>query len=200
VAFSKIKRVPSQAATSPRISQVRAGYAFAVKAHGTQKYGTQPYSLHLRDVMRALQDLGFADEQRLTIAALHDVLEDTNVPKADLARQFGPTIANAVDELSRKKVVATEDYIGEMGELAFAVKLADRLANLRHNGRPMDRADLDHQTAKTFPKYQREQALLEAHARTFGPEFADAIQRIRTELNDAGTRLSLCTARSTFNR
>jgi (p)ppGpp synthase/HD superfamily hydrolase len=169
--------------------QVKAGYAFAVRAHGSQKYGTAPYSLHLRDVMEALKDLGFADDERLTIAALHDVLEDTAVSKSELRQRFGRVVAQAVDELSRKKDVPHEEYIAQMGALTFAVKLADRLANLRHNGRPMDLADLRHQQSRTLPKYLGEQSLLEARAKELGPPFDSAVLVVRSELRQAARRL-----------
>lgn len=125
-------------------SLLRPGYPdareFAIAAHGSQTYGDKPYVYHLDAVASIVCGLG---EPYVTLAYLHDVLEDTDTTKADLAEAFGEGMACAVDLItdpptgsrkSRKKVI--NDRLELVGELAWdwpalVVKVADRLANVR---------------------------------------------------------------------
>lgn len=111
---------------------------FAMKWHGDQKYGDQPYLYHLHQVAHLLAGYG---ETAQVIAYLHDVVEDTAVSIDELQREFGQLVASCVsictDEpgATRKerksktyrKMACVE---GEL-ELALVVKAADRLANMK---------------------------------------------------------------------
>jgi (p)ppGpp synthase/HD superfamily hydrolase len=47
---------------------------FAIIAHGDQKYGEHPYSVHVDEVAHIASEYGELDE---AVAFLHDVVEDT---------------------------------------------------------------------------------------------------------------------------
>lgn len=106
---------------------------FAVQAHGEQQYGTNPYEYHLRMVVQELENHGFNDSEILSIAWLHDVLEDTPVSKEKIAYLFGESIANSVDRLSNR--VSREHTYTQISADANAVivKIADRLANAQES-------------------------------------------------------------------
>lgn len=89
----------------------------------------QPYILHCIRVMNAVAP----DVDRMTIAILHDIVEDTDISISDLIRMGFPTkITQAVDLLTKKKEFLYEEYIVgiEMNADARAVKLADLKDNM----------------------------------------------------------------------
>ena len=51
--------------------------SFAIAAHGDQRYGDQPYAVHLDRVAGLLAEHGHAEV--VPVGFLHDVLEDTEV-------------------------------------------------------------------------------------------------------------------------
>jgi GTP pyrophosphokinase len=70
---------------------------FAIKAHGDQKYGVeQPYSAHLQYVVDVLVRFKVRSQTVLEAAWLHDVLEDTSVTEAELAREFASATVSLV--------------------------------------------------------------------------------------------------------
>ena len=84
--------------TRPLPDAVAVARAFAVKAHGGQKYGDGPYSVHLDAVDDLLVVAGYGDDTELRqVGFLHDVVEDTDTDTTDLtAAGFSPDVASAV--------------------------------------------------------------------------------------------------------
>jgi guanosine-3',5'-bis(diphosphate) 3'-pyrophosphohydrolase len=115
---------------------------FAVTAHDDQRYGDQPYVVHLDAVAGLLAPFG---EVNQIIGYLHDVVEDTTVPLDAVRREFGDQVAACValvtDEPGanrRERKARTNSKLAVVsGEnaLALIVKAADRLANLRASAR-----------------------------------------------------------------
>lgn len=110
---------------------------FAIKAHGDQKYGDQPYGVHLFDVAGIVRDFGLDDRYRKA-AFLHDVLEDTAVTLDELVEKFGVDVASLVlactgEGLNRKTRNAS--IYRKIAALppAAAIKLADRIANVENS-------------------------------------------------------------------
>ncbi len=107
--------------------------AFAVKAHGDQRYGNEPYVVHLEAVRAVLRDFGHGGD--LGVAAwLHDVLEDTSVTREEIEREFGPDVAAlvwAVTGVGKNRKERSQSAYEKMQALPAAVtlKLADRIAN-----------------------------------------------------------------------
>ena len=127
---------------------IRRAYRVANEAHGGQvRLSGEPYIMHPLAVARILASLHL-DVTTVAAGLLHDVLEDTQIEKKDLEKQFGKDIAMLVDSVSkitqlhlthptlsaqekqaeniRKLLVATAQDIR-----VLLIKLADRLHNIR---------------------------------------------------------------------
>lgn len=110
------------------MSTLERAIAVAARAHeGQHDKGGSAYILHpLRVMLRVC-----TAEQRI-VAVLHDVLEDTGMSLADLAREgFNLKILAAVQALSRRDDESYEAFVIRVGgdPLARVVKLADLADN-----------------------------------------------------------------------
>lgn len=129
------------------INVVKRAYYYAEQAHeGQYRRSGEPYIVHPLAVAQVLAEMQL-DYQCLSAAMLHDVIEDTGIPKDAIAGQFGEQIAELVDGVSkltqiefRSKAEAQAENFQKM-TLAMArdirvilVKLADRLHNMRTLG------------------------------------------------------------------
>lgn len=111
---------------------------FAKKKHeGQFRDEGVPYFEHIKGVMEILiNETNTYDDIVLTIAALHDVLEDTDCTYEELEKIFGSNIAGSVNLLTRKEGQSFDEYAKNIFEnedypYVRKVKLADRLHNLR---------------------------------------------------------------------
>ena len=99
-------------------------------------------------------------EETVTVALLHDVVEDTDYTISDLADMgFPPVITDALMLLTHDEAVPYLDYVAKIKEnpVAKAVKLAD----LRHNS-DLSRLDsIDEKALERKQKYIKAIALLE---------------------------------------
>jgi hypothetical protein len=96
---------------------------------------------HVWDVAGILQDQGFSDVNLLTVAILHDILEESYVTKEKLFDNFGAKISQEVETLTIIKQ-ANEKFESEMkrmkyklhgaSRIALLVKVSDRLHNLQN--------------------------------------------------------------------
>lgn len=179
---------PLYARPRPPEHDVGRAYRYAVRHHDWQRYGPYFYGHHLRQTIQSAKELGFSDDIYLVVSALHDVVEDTAVTACDLTREFGPQVARAVQELTRSPSVSHADYIRGLSPLAFAVKLADRLANLRALGCYPDQIDRDRH--RRLPKYQGEMPALRQRALQLGASFMEAVARVEKALTDAARRIA----------
>lgn len=112
--------------------------AFALAAHGGQKYGNRPYAYHLDAVAALLAPYG--DEAQV-VGYLHDVVEDTGVGLEEVRAHFGARVADCVALLTdapgatrKERKALTYAKLAQVRgetELALLVKAADRLANAR---------------------------------------------------------------------
>ncbi len=118
----------------------QAALAFAARAHQGQmrKDGRTPYISHIARVVTTLSALfGCTDETTLTIAALHDTIEDTTVDYDEIAEHFGTEVADGVAALSKNALLPEKEREAEYDQrLARAdwrirlIKLADVYDNL----------------------------------------------------------------------
>lgn len=107
--------------------------------HADQKYGTEPYTVHLAAVESVLREFGHADNEELLAAAwLHDILEDTPATIADLVvREIPPYVIALVDAVTdqpgknrAERHALTYPRIARIPD-AVTLKLSDRLVNIR---------------------------------------------------------------------
>lgn len=133
--------------SNSQIKQVSRAYYYAEQAHeGQRRRSGEPYIIHPLAVANILADMHL-DHQSLMAAMLHDVIEDTGVPKSALATQFGDVVTDLVDGVSKLTNIHFESKEQQQAEnfqkmaMAMAkdirvilVKLADRLHNLRTLG------------------------------------------------------------------
>ncbi len=123
-------------------AQVLKARDMAIHYHGDQKYGDLPYVSHLDDVATIVQSSG---EDAMTIAYLHDSLEDTNISADVIAQEFGTLISDCVVLITdpygmnrkAKKVILLK-RLSEIQDdnpmvLALEIKAADRLANMQNS-------------------------------------------------------------------
>ena len=130
-----------------QVNLVRRAYFYAEQAHdGQTRRSGEPYVTHPLAVAGILANMHM-DHQSLMAAMLHDVIEDTGIPKDALVSQFGDTVAELVDGVSKLTQMTFETKAEAQAEnfqkmaLAMArdirvilVKLADRLHNMRTLG------------------------------------------------------------------
>lgn len=130
-----------------QVNLVRRAYYYAEQAHdGQYRRSGDPYVTHPLAVAGILCNMHM-DHQSLMAALLHDVIEDTGVTKTAIRNQFGNTVAELVDGVSKLNKIAfssrAEAQAENFRKMAMAmakdlrvilVKIADRLHNMRTLG------------------------------------------------------------------
>lgn len=123
---------------------LRKAFDYAARCHGDQKrHSGEPYVTHPVEVSMIVASLK-VDMPSLTAALLHDVVEDTHVSLEDVERDFGKTVAELVDGLTKIAKIEFRSNQEKLAEnfrkmvIAMAkdlrviiIKLADRLHNMR---------------------------------------------------------------------
>ena len=118
---------------------------FAVKAHaGTERRGKGfPYIVHPMEAMEIVATIT-PDQELLAAAALHDVVEDTDISADEIRSEFGDRIANLVvaesdvfevgvseeDSWHARKQAAI-DRLAKAPYEAKIVAMGDKLSNMR---------------------------------------------------------------------
>ena len=118
---------------------------FAVKAHaGTERRGKGfPYIVHPMEAVEIVATIT-PDQELLAAAALHDVVEDTDITADEIRREFGDRIANLVvaesdvfvegvseeDSWHARKQAAI-DRLAAAPHDAKIVAMGDKLSNMR---------------------------------------------------------------------
>jgi GTP pyrophosphokinase len=116
---------------------VRRAYEVAETAHArqTRDEGT-PYIVHpLRVAISLVAELDVASPELISAALLHDVIEDSDITREEIAEMFGDDTAAVVWLLTKLDHVSVPDYLAAIESAAETgapvVKLCDRLDNLR---------------------------------------------------------------------
>jgi GTP diphosphokinase / guanosine-3',5'-bis(diphosphate) 3'-diphosphatase len=140
-------------------------YVYAMKAHGNQvRHSGDPYFSHPLEVAAILTELKL-DDATIATALLHDVIEDTDVTRAEIDQKFGEEIGALVEGLTKIKKL---DLITKKAEQAenfrklliaissdirvLLIKLADRLHNMRTLGhmKPESRQRISEETLEIY--------------------------------------------------
>ena len=114
-------------------NHVKKARELAFLAHHGQKYGNRSYTTHLIDVVSLANKYNLC-EITLTVAWLHDIIEDTEITETFLRRIFGSEISSIVNKLTRKNNQNNVDYFNSirLSSIASEVKYLDRIANLKN--------------------------------------------------------------------
>ena len=126
------------------LERIRRAYTFGARAHeGQQRLTGEAYITHPLSVARTVSELSL-DADSIVAALLHDVLEDTSVPREGIETDFGETVARLVDGLSKLTHLSfnsrAEQQAANFQKMMLAmvddirvvlIKLADRLHNMR---------------------------------------------------------------------
>ena len=129
---------------SAEIAQIVETYAFSAEAHqGQKRVSGEPYITHPLAVATSLAEWHL-DAPVIVAGLLHDVMEDTEVSKAEITLRFGRSVAELVDGVSKLDRLEFQSYQDAQAEnfrkmlMAMArdvrvvlIKLADRLHNMR---------------------------------------------------------------------
>ena len=140
------------------MGRVRDAYEYAVKLHeGQKRRDGSPYVTHCVATAEIIAEQGL-DEDSIVAALLHDVIEDTPATYDDVKRQFGATVADIVEGVTKLTRVQYTSHEEEQAEnlrkmlIAMAkdirvilIKIADRL----HNMRTMDYQSKEKQLIKS---------------------------------------------------
>ncbi|WP_166836423.1 bifunctional GTP diphosphokinase/guanosine-3',5'-bis pyrophosphate 3'-pyrophosphohydrolase [Rheinheimera pleomorphica] len=163
--FEGLKNQISAYLPPEQVALVQQAYVVARDAHAPQTRSSgEPYITHPVAVSSILADMHM-DHETLMAALLHDVIEDTPVSKEDLASQFGATVAELVQGVSKLDKVKFKDYqefeVTNLQKMFMAmtqdirvilIKLADRTHNMRTLGalRPEKRRRIAKETLELY--------------------------------------------------
>ncbi|WP_397473159.1 RelA/SpoT family protein [Pusillimonas sp.] len=145
--LAPLTKIISQYLDVKDVERVKEAYRFSDQAHlGQFRASGEPYISHPIAVTEICAGWKL-DADSLMAALLHDVIEDQDVPKSDLAERFGPDVAELVDGLTKLDRLEFATKAEQQAEsfrkmlLAMArdvrvilIKLADRLHNMRTLG------------------------------------------------------------------
>jgi guanosine-3',5'-bis(diphosphate) 3'-pyrophosphohydrolase len=130
--------------SDPPSDLIERARELAVRAHASQRYGDEPYRVHLEQVVAVVRRHPHT-EAMLAAAWLHDAVEDTDLTLAEVAAAVGDEVAAIVaavtDEPGATRAERKPPTLAKLRRAtpaARAVKLADRIANLeaaRRTGR-----------------------------------------------------------------
>ena len=127
-----------------QVIKVKRAYFYAEQAHmGQMRRSGEAYITHPLAVANILAHVCM-DYQTIIAALLHDVIEDCNIGKTAITQQFGETVAELVDGVSKLAKVEYKTQADKQAEnfskmlLAMSkdlrvvvIKLSDRLHNIR---------------------------------------------------------------------
>lgn len=129
---------------SDSLAMIKKAYEYAREKHKEQfRKSGEPYFVHLQNVGYILATL-HAGPQTISAGLLHDTMEDCNVPKEEIAREFDMDVANLVEGVTKIGRLAFNDdkeyeaanhrkiFIAMAKDVrVIIIKLVDRLHNMR---------------------------------------------------------------------
>ena len=122
--------------------KIKLALGFAEESHqGQYRKSGDDYIIHPVEVAKILMDMKMATDT-IVAGLLHDVVEDTLIPIADIKYNFGDTVATLVDGVTKLKALpnGTKNQAENIRKMILAmaenirvilIKLADRLHNMR---------------------------------------------------------------------
>ena len=117
----------------PYSEKLKRALDFATEKHkGQKRIGGADYITHPVAVCEIVKAKGFGEDYQIT-ALFHDLLEDTNATEQEILEYGNSQILTAVKLLTKQKGYDMAQYIAQIknNDIAFRVKMADRLHNLQ---------------------------------------------------------------------
>lgn len=144
ITYDDLKLEIEKYLTKEEVKEIEKAYKYAEEKHKGQFRKTgEEFIIHPLFVAYILTSIK-ADKETIIAALLHDVVEDTETSKSDISNNFGDTVANLVDGVTKINSInistdnehLTEYYkkiiVGMSEDVrVIIVKLADRLHNMR---------------------------------------------------------------------
>ncbi len=163
--FAGLREVVDTYLEPAQVADIERAYQVAESAHeGQMRSSGDPYITHPVAAARILAELHL-DHQTIMAALMHDVIEDTDVSKEDLANEFGDQVAELVEGVSKltqinfrsKEEAQAENFRKMMMAMVqdirvILIKLADRLHNMQTLGslRPDKRRRIARETLEIY--------------------------------------------------
>lgn len=148
-----------------KVAETQRAFVVAQEAHdGQMRSSGDPYITHPVAVAGILADMRL-DHETLMAALLHDVIEDTHHNKESLSEQFGETVGELVEGVSKLEKIhfssKQEAQVENFRKMLMAmvqdirvilIKLADRTHNMRTLGslRPDKRRRIARETLEIY--------------------------------------------------
>ncbi len=139
---------------------VNKAQKFAYEKHRNQKRkdGVTPFSEHLEGVVNRLKNLGIANQDVLSAAWLHDIIEHSDTTFDEINEIFGNTISVLVLSLTKDSELAKKEresqYIQQLKDStpeAKMIKFCDISANLKDIANaPISKTQKNKQIKKLF--------------------------------------------------
>lgn len=151
----------------------------------TREVGGIPFVTHPVEVACLLHEAGYPDEV-VAAGVLHDVLEDTDVQRAELERRFGERVAGLVAAVSEdpsiedrgERKAALRAQVAAADADAAAVFAADKISKTRELRKRRRRGRLDRQDRGKLAHYEASLELLSAAL-----PGNSLVERLRAELD-----------------
>jgi (p)ppGpp synthase/HD superfamily hydrolase len=169
----------------------RDALAFAAERHAGQSRDIEgvPFVTHPVEVACLLHEAGYSDEV-VAAGVLHEVLEDTDVEREELASRFGEPVAGLVAavsddpsiEDSAERKAALRRQVASSGEEARAIFAADKVSKTRELRERISRGDADESDSLKLDHYRASLEMLDG----LMPD-RDLLDRLRAELDDLGS-------------
>ncbi len=163
--FESLRDVLNGYLETNQVADIERAYLLAERAHeGQMRSSGDPYITHPVAAAHILADLHL-DHQTIMAALMHDVIEDCDVTKQDLTTEFGDTVADLVEGVSKltqidfqsKEQAQAENFRKMMMAMTqdirvILIKLADRLHNMQTLGalRPDKRRRIARETLEIY--------------------------------------------------
>ena len=142
--LAKLTEIIGKSYTEEEIANVKKAYELAAKVHeGQKRLSGEPYIMHPLSVALILARLGM-DDASIIAAILHDTVEDTELTNDEIKKEFGDTVAELVDGVTKIGKVPLQTKEEQQAEnirkmliamsrdiRVIIIKLADRLHNMR---------------------------------------------------------------------
>lgn len=156
----------------------------AIKHKGQTRQGGADYINHPIAVASYLIDKGYSGDYIFT-ALFHDLLEDSDTTEEEILELASSMTRDAVKLMTKRKGSDIADYLDKIqeNEVAFIVKIADRINNLRDG----ILADLDFQK-----KYLKETEEFYLSFAAESPFYEDLYEAFLMLQEDYSTKINKC--------